>query len=213
MAKELIRRATSGDGGGYEKPPAGNHVARLVAMVEMGTQRVRDFETKEDKDQKQVYLVFELLTKKRAGTNQNHVIGAALNDSLNEKATLSKWLRSGFGAQIPPGGDYNLFAHLGEGCLVNVVHKGEKGYARVEGVSAMIEGMPLPAAQNEPVGFDLAELLAGAELPDWLPYLFGRPLMEHVRDGKEYRAKFGGAPAAGRSAEPAPAGKDDPIPF
>lgn len=177
---------------GFEKPPAGNHLAVLVAIVDMGTQTVSGFQGAPDKDQHRAYFVWELVACKTSSGVANHVIGIDLNLSLNEKAKLRKWIEARTGKVIPDGADYNVLSELGQPCLLNVVMKGE--YPKVEGVAGVPAGIPVPAAQLKPFAWSLDDYRKTntIDLPHWLPYFYGNPIADAIRGCKELK----GTPAA-----------------
>lgn len=197
-------------GDGNDKPPPGNHPAVLVAIVDLGTQK-QEYQGKVSW-QRRAMFVWELVMEKQAGfKDRNHLIGIDLTVSLNEKAKLRQWIEARVGRQIPEGGEYEIDKELGKPCLLSVVEK--NGYPKVDGMKAVPKGMTVPPAQNAPFlwSLDDAPEDGSITLPDWLPYLYGEPLADHIRRSKE----FGGgndAPAgvgADAGSEP-PSGE---IPF
>lgn len=210
----------SGGEGGFEKAPPGNHPAVMVAIVDMGTQTVDGYQGAPAKDQHRAYLVWELVGEPAAGTSRNHTIGIDMNLSLNEKAKLRKWVEAWTGKPIGDGGGFDISTLLGKSCLLNVIEK--NGYPKVDGVGAVPKGMAVPSAQNKPVAYTLGDLMGGATPPDWLPYLFGRPILDHVRESKEWAAAGlpagpqpgppGGNPAAAKAPPPPPVARPAPPP-
>lgn len=199
------RTASSGGSGGTVKAPAGNHLAVLIGLVQMGTQEI-EFQG-EVKQQKQVYLLWELVGEQVAGTTKNHVIGAAVTDSLNEKATLRKWIQGRTGKAIPNDGQYDLSAELGQGCMLSVVEK--NGYPRVEAVAGLPKGLPVPTPGYKPVAITLDEIRDGKEIPEHFPWHYGNPLIDHIRASKE----IGGAKPARKPKDDKPAPVGGPVPF
>lgn len=215
--------ASKGGEGNFEKAPPGNHLAVCVALVDMGTQKVKAFTQGEpDKDQHRAFFVWELVGEKKAdGTN--HLLGIDLNLSMNEMAKLRKWIEARTGRKIAEGEVYDIAAELGAACLLNVVEKG--GYPRIEGMAAVPKGMPVPAPTYKPFTWHLSQADSGKiELPDWLPWLFGRPLGEHIKESHELRGKaieatYGGKAASANGAAsrpsvppPPPGGPPSPPP-
>lgn len=172
--------------GGFEKAPPGNHPAVLVAVIDLGTQTIDGFQGAPAKDQHRAFFVWELVHEKKAGTNLNHVIAIDLTLSFNEKAKLRKWVEARTGKPIPDGQDFDVTKELGQSCLLNVIAN-NKGYPRIEGVSAVPKGMMVPAPQNKPIAISLAEFRDGAEIPGWIPYLYGQPISSVIRGCKEFQ--------------------------
>jgi hypothetical protein len=177
--------ASKGGEGNFEKAPPGNHPAVLVGMIDMGIQE-SEFQG-EKKDAHRVYFVWELPHEKKEDGN-SHTIAIDLTLSLNEKAKLRKWIESRIGRQIADGEEYDVSSELGQACLLNVVQKDK--YPKVEGMSALPKGMAAPVATITPFAWHLDQLkeTGKIDLPAWVPYLFGEPLIEHIRRAKDIDA-------------------------
>lgn len=211
-----------GGGGGTEKAPAGNHVAVLVGIFDMGTQ-LDDFDPKVQKWQRRAFFVWELVGEKVAGTGKSHVIGIDLTLSLNEKSKLRKWVQARRGSPIPDGQQFDISSELGQPCLLNVIER--NGYPKVDGVAAVPKGLPVPKPTYTPTAVSLEQFLAKEPIPEWCPWLYGNPLADHVAACKEVggerpQPRKAAAPAAqaptqdrvtsdGSSDE----SSEDPIPF
>lgn len=198
-------------GGTYEKPPAGNHPARLVALIDMGTQR-NDYQG-DVKEQHRIFFVWELVNAPKAdGTN--HVVGFDLTFSMHEKSTMRKWIESRRGAKIADAGPFDISQELNQACLLNVVDKpsGDRVYVKVMGMSAVPAGFNVPAAKNQPFAWNLAEYVPGQpiNLPVWVPYLYGKSIVDHIRASKELLAIGGGVPASRTPQQSSPAAPPPP---
>jgi hypothetical protein len=199
------KRATkSSEGGGdFERAPAGNHPAVLVALIDMGTQVVEGFQGAPSKEQHRAYMVWELVAEQDS-SGKNFLVGHDINISLHEKAKLRKWIEARSGKPIPDGVEYDLSSELGKPCLLNVVEK--NGYPKVDGVSGVPKGTTVAKAKHAPVSWEL-EQYAGSgniEVPDWIPWLFGRPISEHIMECREI---VSGEIEAGKPATAKPPGK------
>lgn len=200
----LMMKASKGQGGDFPKAPTGNHPAVLVAIVEIGTQFQNGFQGAPGKWQERAYFCWELVTEQDP-TGKNFVIGADLTLSMNEKAKLRKWIETRMGKLFAEGAEYNVAEELGKPCLLNVVDK--DGYPRIETPSSVPKGMTVPAPQRKPVLLTLADIKSKGVvcIPDWLPWLYGKPLAEHVKACKEFGGTApngqggGGATAEGRA--------------
>ena len=212
----FVVKATSGSGGGGVKAPPGNHLAVLVGVFDMGTQS-HEYQGKQSW-RRDVYLCWELVGQKVAGANKNHLIGAAVTMSLNEKATLRKWVEARTGKRIANDAEFDVTSELGQPCLLNVVLS-QSGYPRVEGVAGLPAGLPVPTPSYKPVAVSLEEFKAGTEIPEWVPWHFGNPLSDHVRACKEIggpkpeRNGGSGQPAGGNGGGEYQAPAGGPIPF
>jgi hypothetical protein len=129
-------------------------------------------------------MVWELVTEQNK-SGKNFLIGHDINISLNEKAKLRKWIEARTGRPIPEGSEYDISKELGQPCLLNVVEK--NGYPKVEGVSGVPKGTTVPPATRTLVSWMLDDYATAGrvDLPEWIPWLFGRAITDHIMDCKE----------------------------
>lgn len=181
--------------GGFEKAPPGNHPAVLVGIIDLGDQWDEPFSTKPDpktgKVQKarwihRLYWVYELVTKKRAGMAGNHLIAIDLTFSMNEMAKMRKFVEARTAKTIPDGTDYDVMEELGKPVLLSVKMKGD--YPRIEGVAAIPDGFQVPEPLTKPVAWKLDPAKVG-EVPDWVPYLYGRKITDVIRDSRQIKGE------------------------
>jgi hypothetical protein len=214
--KSPWRQTPSKGGGEYEVPPADNHLARLVAMVDLGT-HTRTYGD-DSKDQHMVYLCWELLGCPMSGSSFNHVIGERYTLSLNEKAKLTPVVRTLLGRDYRDDADNELEKMLGRPCMVEVKHvPGREGrtFANVAAVSSVPSALArnVPQALRRPLLWSLGDDPAALEKADWLPWCYGERLHEVVGRCRELTgAQVGGGrgPAAPAHAGTPP---DEDIPF
>lgn len=211
MSWSMTANKSDGKGGGTVKAPAGNHLAVLVGIFDMGHQ-LDDYDPQAEKWQHRAFFVWELVGEQIAGTSKNHVIGIDLTLSLNEKAKLRKWVEARTGKPIPDGTQFDPTTELGQACFLNVIEK--NGYPKVDGVAAVPKGIPVPTAGYAPVAVLLSEFQAGTAIPEWCPWLYGAPLAEHVRASRELggakpKPKKGGNPSNGSAPSDARPGDGD----
>jgi len=179
--------SNSGGEGGFEKPPVGNHPAVLVALIDMGHQE-QEFGGKVTYPHR-AFFVWELVTEKMSGTkDRNHVIGIDLTVSLNEKAKLRQWIEARVGKKMPDDAQYDVSKELGQPCMLDVIAN-KKGYPVVNGMKAVPKIVQVPPPQNTPVAITLDEFKAGREVPDWIPYLYGEHIGDHIRRCQELNPK------------------------
>jgi len=169
-------------GAATEKPPVGNHRAVLVGLFDMGHQWQEPFNPG-DKGyySHRAFFVWELCDEQVGGTKKNHVIGIDLTLSVKDTAKLAKWVKARTG-KAPEGG-FDPTTELGQPCLLSVIDN--KGYPKVDGMSAMPKGMAAPVPTYTPTVVSLDEFRAGAPIPDWCPWLYGAELADHIRSCKE----------------------------
>lgn len=201
------QKANKSNGEGFEKAPAGNHPAVLVAMIDMGTQE-NNFQGT-IKWEHRAYFVYELVScKKQSDPAHNHLIATDLNVTLNEKAKLRKWIEARTGRQIPDGVEYDISQEVGQPCLLNVVMKGD--FPKIEGLGSVPTGLPVPPPQYKPMTMTLDEFRKGAPIPDWVPWIFGEKLADRINRCQEISGKGPSAPNGQPPAPPPPAGQAPP---
>jgi hypothetical protein len=175
-----ILKATKG-GGASVKAPAGNHLAILVGMFEMGRQEDR---FNEGKTKLQIYMLWELVDEQIAGTTKNHVLGRAVTMSLNSEANLRAWIDARTGTEIPDDGSYDIGEELGKPCMLNVVLSND--WPQVDSVAAVPKRTTnIPKPTYPPTYISIDDVKAGKEVPEWVPWFFGSPLIEHIRACEE----------------------------
>lgn len=170
-------------GGATEKPPVGNHRAVLVGLFDMGQQWQEPF-SDGDKGywQHRAFFVWELVEEQIKGASRNHLIGIDLTLSVKDTAKLYKWVKARTGTA--PGVGFNPLSELGGACLLNVVDN--KGYPKVDGMSALPKGMAAPVPTYPLTAVSLEEFQSKpATIPDWCPWLYGAHLADHIRACKE----------------------------
>jgi hypothetical protein len=223
-----FRGKATNKGGGEDFPraPAGNHPACLVAIVDLGTQKTRKFQSEGFEEIHKVFLCWELLTETVPGTKDNFLIGRDYRVSYAEKAALRLMMEGWRGRGYGDGDEIDVGATLGFKCLLNVKHKPgksdpKKSFPNIEGVSALPKGMKAPDPQHKPVSFELGEQELH-ELPEWVANYFhyGQSIKEWVEDSKEWKhqpaeeEELAPGLAHGDSYEPAGAEADEgEIPF
>lgn len=165
----LIAVATAG--GDFERTPAGNHVARCYAVVDLGMQS-RTFQGVES--HKRIVRISWELPNELMSDGRPFSISANYTLSLSEKANLRRDLQSWRGRAFTDEElqGFDLFTILGAPAMVNVVHNESNGktYANVGSVSPMPKGMTAPPLVNEAIKFSLDEYDERVfnSLPDWL---------------------------------------------
>lgn len=200
-------KAKNSSGAG-EVPPAGTHPAVCVGVIDLGTQ---PYEYQgQHKMVRMVYLLWEMTAEKVSGfKDRNHVIGRSYNVSFGPKSTLRQLVEKWRGKSFAEGEEFDLAKLAGQKCLLIVTHN-DKGYARVDGVSSVPKGMDVPAAQHRPVLYEVG----GAEpIPedDWIPWMFGKTIADHVRGCEELKAASDKGGATGAKSEFGPPSDEAPF--
>lgn len=209
-------------GGAKEKAPAGNHLAVLVGLFDMGKQWQEPFNPAKDKGYWgwRAFFVWELCDEVIASTSKRHVIGIDLSLSTGDRSKLRKWVEARTGKPIAE--PFDPTTELGQACMLNVVEK--NGYPKIDGMAALPKSLAAhPPKPSYPVtALTLEEFKAGKPLPEWVPWLYGSPLEDHIRACQEIggpkpqpKKKADGAPAAAPSdagADPVPTAEVAPAP-
>lgn len=141
------------NGLGWEAPPTGNHVARCVRVIEIGT-RTNEWQGKTRK-RRECMIVWELPTELNKD-NEPFTISKFYTSSLSEKANLRHDLENWRGRPFTPQEleGFDQVNILGKPCLLNVI-KNEKGKVVVGSVAAIPKGMTVPAQHNESLFYDV----------------------------------------------------------
>ena len=188
------QKASSG-GGNFEACPAGNHAAVLIAIIDLGTQE--DSYQGVERTSRKVFLCWEIPGEQTAA-GRSHVIGREYTLSFNEKAGLRKLIEAWRGKSFTEGEEFDLSALLGKPCMLTVVTEDKNGktYAKINGVSSMPKGMPVPTATLGKISFSLEED-DRAKFPDadWLPWSYGSKLIDIAKKSPEWNEQPVGASA------------------
>lgn len=189
MASTWKVPARSGQGGNGEQrdiPEAGNHAAVCVAVIDLGHQLRRKFQSSEEEYQPLLYLCWELV-----GLDGRPLVGRDFKVSLHEKAGLRHFVEQWCG-KLVDGADFDLCSLAGRPCLLNVLHdvKGDRTFARIEGASPLPKigkkVVEVEAPEHDPI---VALIDERKKLPDWLPWLYGRSLPEWLADSRERKGQ------------------------
>lgn len=118
--------------GTFEQPPIGAHKARLIRLIDLGTQ---ESEYKGEKNVRRQNLFTWELPEENREDGQPFIISKFYTASLGEKANLTKDLTSWFGkAPAPTMTTDEIKALLGKGCQVIVTEKEGTGKRQVSAV-------------------------------------------------------------------------------
>ena len=160
----------------FELAPVGTHAARITTLADLGTQRT-EWQGAEREAHK-LGVTFEL-SSRRGKDGQRLAVFDRITVSLHEKARLYEIALAALGGEVPEQLDPKDL--LGKPVLVTLVHRaaGTKTFANVAGVTAIPEGMAVPATDTPLLYFDL-------DAPDpavfaKLPALFRKLIEGRVR--------------------------------
>lgn len=172
-------------------PPPGNHVARVVSIVYLGTQHSEQFG-----DTYRVRTTWELPLEKavfKEGEGEKpFLVSKETSLSMGKKSTLRPFVEGMLGCALQDEEAYNfdLDEILGKECMLYIsIDEAESGkYVKVNSATPVPKGMTCPPAVNpvEVLSFDKWNQSLFEKLPDFLK--------EKVSKSKEYKAMKGIAP-------------------
>ena len=173
--------------------PIGNHVARCVQMIHLGTTE-QEFQ-KETKKLNKVRLVWELVDEsysfEKDGEQKevNFLIGKDYTLSMHEKSSLRKDLQSWRGKPFTEeeAKAFDITKLLNIPCMLNIIHKeiaSGGAYANISGISTMPKKMVADNATTEIVEFNFDDKFYVLDtLPEWL--------QNKIKESDEYKEKVG----------------------
>jgi hypothetical protein len=177
----------------FDLAPAGSHAACLIAIIDLGTHR-ETFQGQDPRDNRKVFLAWEI---DNDGENGRTVIGREYNVSFTSKSALRIMVEKWRGKQFGEDEEFDLTKLLGKACLLTVTHStnGDRTFAKIDGVAPMPKGMAALKPSRTPVSFDAD---SGATFPDaeWLPWTFGKKLVDKFNARLEMMGKGNSVPAA-----------------
>ncbi|MBF9140813.1 phage replication initiation protein, NGO0469 family [Hymenobacter properus] len=196
--------------------PAGNHAARCVGMIQIGT--VSEMFEGKPKLQHKVRLTFELpheLKEYKEGEGEKPaLVSKNYTLSMHEKATLRNHLESWRGKPFTDAeaAGFDILVLLGKPCMLNVVHKTSKAgkeYAEIKAIASLGKGMSCPdqLTPSTVLTYDDFNWDVFDKLPSFI--------REDIESTPEFKAlvRPGAAPAA-KQAQPEPvAAGDEDLPF
>ena len=205
--------ASDKGGGDFELPPTGNHPARCVRIIDLGTQE-SNYQGQVSW-RHQVFLAFELPNEMKTYEKDGQQVSEPFlatefyTLSLNEKAKLCHllegWRGKGFTEEEKAGFDITVLA--GKPCLLNIVpYISETGNTRVRLTASMLpKGIECPPQVNPTIIFSLED--------------FDQQVFDNLSDGlkriiqqsDEYRVMTGQVGQRPEVKEPRPTEDSPPI--
>jgi len=179
MTKQTSKIIATDDGGGanFNPAPIGNHAARCVYLVHIGTEK-DEFQGQE-KHLNRVRITWELpnelaVFNSDAG-EQPYLISQDYTLSLGEKANLRAMLQAWRGKPFTDDElkGFDITTIIGVPCLLNVIHKKSKAgkdFAAIAGVTPLPKGMAIPDQITDSIifGYDPFEIEIFNALPEWI---------------------------------------------
>lgn len=195
----------------FEVIEEGTYPAVCVAVVDLGTQRVTFGQNAYD--QHKVYLAFELAEKD--GQGRPFLIASDYALVTSGKSRLRPLIAGLFGKEAAETDKFDVAKFRGMPCLLTVAHHetaSGRTVAQINSISRVPKGQKVEPPEHRSFVYEIGQ---GVEqplygLPDWLPYLYGKPVPEVVAQAKEWRDRTEQHAAAEGEAE---VGDDPNIPF
>ena len=159
----------------------GPHFARLVSIIDLGTQTSTG--TWGTKSQHKVRFMWEVLGDEKRTDGKPFTVSQEYTVSLHEKANLRQAIDSWVGKLTESqAASFPLTSLLGKTCQLAIIHNTSDGntYANIATIMACPKGMTLPAGELALTVFDLDARDMGVfnELPE--------KLQEKIRSAPEW---------------------------
>jgi len=200
-----------GGGGDFKPVEAGTHMAVCTQIVDIGLQKGSE---QFPKPQHKVVLRFEIPSERIEfdGKDAPAVISKSFTASMNEKATLRKYLESWRGKTFTDAEaeQFDVSKLLGVTVMLSVVHKesGGKVRANIAALSAPPKGMPPVKPEGEVFIYDEEH----KENYDKLSKYLKESVDNQIRQGATADEVYGGFATVPERKE-APATTSAPDPF
>lgn len=211
-----IKADDTRSGGGGEMPPAGNHPANLVGLIDLGTHD-EEYEGRPYKARK-VLFCWELSAEIRTN-GEPHIIVADYTlpdegEGAGKKSKLRLMLEAWRGRSLVHDEELDLSVLVGKQALLNVgIKKSKKGndFAAIVGVGPVPKTMTVPKPFHSPVQWYFGT--GPFSPPEWLPYLYGEPVGDVISSADEAKGRVIPAVAtnghAEATAQPVAVGADE----
>ena len=147
-------RQTESTSSGKTQPKPGTHVARLLGIIDIGLRPPFVYEGKDIQPEYKLELVYELVNS-NLEDGRPHVVSEEVTNKLSrEGAKLETKLTKRIAAL---NGDMrDPRSMLNQACIVTVKQK-EGGWAKIDSVGGVPEGLPVKPLVNPTFFFDLED--------------------------------------------------------
>ena len=182
---------SSGNGTTFEPIPAGTYGATCVSMIHVGACE----ETVQGKTRKanRVYLTFEVpevtFEDAESGEELPRKVGVELTLSMNEKATLRKFLDSWRGKAFTnaEAESFDVTKLLGKPCMLTITEKTAASgnvYNKITGTAKAPKGLTVPAPTTDLFEFNFDLFAADPAILERVPEF----IQEKIRQTDEFAA-------------------------
>jgi hypothetical protein len=212
--------AQDSGGGDFKRVPAGVHIGRCYAVIDLGTQEV-EFQG-DKKLQRKALIRWELFGEEEDGTPLTIEVDGrtmpmtiakrytlSLSDKARLRADLAAWRGRDFTPEELKGFDISKL--IGAYCMVNVTHNETNGktYSNIASLTPLPSALKAskPAGVHAPVMFDL-------DNPDMEAFEgFYEKLQDTIRNSVEWKSRGKPSQSPTQAASTPFDGMDDDIPF
>lgn len=155
--------------------PAGQHMARIVQVIDLGLQNQRPYQGQEKPPKYEMYITFEFPDERIEVNGESRPMwkSRTIGLSSDDRSVCYKWYK-----QLDPAGKHkgDWSKLIDTPCAALIVHDAGKGqnegktFDKVAEVMPLMKGMSVPPLENDPVVFDLTSPNVDVfnEFPDWL---------------------------------------------
>jgi hypothetical protein len=183
----------------FEPIPIGNHAARCVSFVDLGTQ---SFEYNgETKSARKVRLGFEVPGEMRVFDEEKGeqpcMVSIELSISFHEKSNLKKHLDAWFGKAVNEANFDPETDLLGKPAMVNVTHKESKSghtYACISSITPLPKGMDCPKQINPSTYFFMGWLGLKKDFQEDVFAVLPKFIQDKISVSPEYKTAIGDNP-------------------
>jgi len=158
--KKMGTTATDSGGGSFAPAPEGNHMARCVRVIDLGTQ---PGSAKYPNPKHKILIAWELpeVCEEYEGVMTPRLVMSRYTLSLHENSTLRPHLESWRGRAFTPEElkGFDIAKVLGVPCQVQIVHSDDGKYANVKTISALHPKLraQMPEAFHELLHYEIEQ--------------------------------------------------------
>jgi hypothetical protein len=165
----------------FELAAEGTHNAVCCAFIDLGTQTVLNFTTKEEEEKRQCVIAFHLVNEKTK-TGKNVTVRQTYTYTQSTNGNLFKVLQSWLG--IKNANDIEVDTLVGKSAMVTVAHSENGQYANIKAVTGLAKGVK-PFKSNEP---QICVLLTPEDFDAGAFNELSEKMQGKIADTKEYLA-------------------------
>jgi hypothetical protein len=164
--------------------PEGVHNARIVRIVELGTQPSDEWG-----DKFKIELSYELVDESAVFNEekgeQNFVVRKKYNRSLHKRSDLAKHITAMTGNKFEADDEFEMDDLLDQACQVEITHSDDGQYANITGVMKVAKGTKVKKAESDLQSLYLDESF-DSEVFETLPEY----MQDMIADTDEYKELF-----------------------